>query len=270
MKKVIITLLSMFLIMTLGACGDEKTLTDEDGNMLKLKAYEITEDGFYVHDKKDDTFSPVLSGVDGFDGIADTEIEMVSEIKPDEYSRHIWFNNDMMKLIPKVGKNSELVIVAKSQTQMPDEYVIERYKNLGATIGVHFTFGETGNVLHVENDTCSTSMAKDIMSKKSDGLLRVHKINESKDLPISNIDTQVGMLLGLEKNKKYQVGFFDGTNYEDETFVADTIAMKAAQVTNLSAESIVTEENYFIINLPKNMESGYYYINDAGLFKYVK
>lgn len=277
-KKILMIVVAGLLILTMTACGDKKqSVADNKGNMLVYEKYEVSENGFYVRDKKNDTFTPVMtqfekggsgmpSGSYGFSGVESSKSGDVP---------HLWLgqaNYDPSKLIPTVDeKRTELVMWYDGSSDMPEEFTLAKCKRLGYTLGIHFTFGDTANQLFITGDNiCSTSDAKKLTSNMSDGLNRVNRINNRKKLPLSNIDTDVNMLLGLEKNKTYQVGYFDGTKYQSEEVIADTLAFKILDVQDLESPFRVTEEDYFVINLPDNLQKGYYYINDIGLFKYEK
>ena len=262
MKKSILILIMLMAMLLFSSCSDEQTLTDEDGNSLELAYYEIEDDGFYVYNKKTETFRSVMNGATGYQGLT-------TEQDP---SRYVWLGSEghnVADLIPEVDNKDNILVLVIKDGSMPESYVLEKYKRMGYTIGVNFTFGETGDTLYLDpQNPCETSMAEEKAKAVDNDLLPVHRINGSKELPFENIDTDINMLLGLEKDKRYRVNVFEGTKYTKIDFIADTIAFKSEQLIPLETPYIVTEDNYFVINLPKNLKSGYYYINDGGLFKY--
>lgn len=256
---------------TLSGCGfsDKKELTDEEGNALVLTLDEMTEDGFYVLDKKEHTFRHVMSATEGREELSLS----TGKEKTDYKSRFLWFgfkDTDLESIIPTVdNKRYFLVVYQKEEGNMPENYTLEMYKKRGYTLGVSFTFGESGNVMHIDtNSMCESSMAKDVLSGCSRGLLKVHKINGSRELPNDNVDVDMNKLLGLQKNKKYQMGFFDGTQYRDTTLIADTVVYQSQGSVKLNSPLKVTEHNFFYVRLPKNIKHGIYYINSEGLFQY--
>jgi len=271
------TLLLMILLITMASCGQKQQIAaDEDGNMLHYTMAEIPEAGFYVHDKKADTFSPVLSGFTGYNGLPNTGGMSTMEealLKDESHVRSMWIGDaafDPLKLIPVVdNRRTELVMFQSTEDDMPENYVVEKYKKLGYTIGIGVNFGETGSSLYLDTkNICEKTNAEEVMRGvgPEDGLLKISRINKSKSLPVENVDKEVDMLLGLEKDKKYQIGYFDGTKYQETDIIADTLAFKAQQVIELASPFKTTEDNYFVINLPENIKSGYYYINDSGMF----
>ena len=76
------------------------------------------------------------------------------------------------------------------------------------------------------------------------------------------------LLLGLEKDKYYDFEFYQGTKYRKLTTIADTMVLQSEDMMILNNPYTKTKEGYFIINLPDNLKSGYYYICGLGLFRY--
>lgn len=270
MRKTVIIALTITLLFTLCSCGMREratAVTDEDGNMLAYELSEIPDDGFYVLNKKKKTFTPVM-GV--YSGTGDS---VLSSGYTQDPARYIWFGTktaDLMSVIPNVdGKTTFLVMLQKDESGMPDEYYVEKYGYEGNTLGVSFTFGETGDTLYIDSqDICDSSMAKDVLKDTSSQLLKVHKINGSEDLPKKNVDIDISKLMGLEKDKKYQLGYFDGTEYKDVELIADASVFKSKGAVFLNEPLEYTEYGFFYITLPENLSQGYYDINGAGLFRY--
>ena len=288
-KILIATIITCTFILTMTGCTKDPAITDEDGNALKYESYEITESGMYVHDKKDDTFTPVLSGFTSYNGVPNdvgilgeiqnnTDIDMFS----DEVGRHIWMSDEAanpLKLIPTVDNdNTELVLFMLSgNDEMPEQYIIEKYKNLGWTIGAHVTFGETGDTLFINNkeDCCKNSSAEKKISEASETLLKITDIEGGAGGNTSllkeakkHIDRQAQMLTGLKKDCKYKINYYDGTVSNSENVIADTVGFKALSSSVLPNPLKETTKGYFVIKLPANLANGYYYINDNGLFRY--
>ena len=270
MKKLALIILlfaSVFLLCSCGMNDQNSAITDEDGNRLEYTLDQIPDDGYYVLNKKKETFSPVMGAYAGTgDSILTSGIE-------GEEDRYIWFgskNADLMSVIPNVDcKTTFLVMVQRDENNMPEEYYVEKYKFEGYTLGVSFTFGETGDTLYIDSqEICDSSMAKDAISETSSELLKVHKINNSEKLPKQNVDVNINKLLGLEKEKKYQLGYFDGTDYVDVELIADTSIFRANGSVFLNEPLDYTEYGFAYITLPENLSQGYYDINGAGLFRY--
>lgn len=261
MKKFIILLLTVIMLFTLTSC--KQPIADEHGNMLYYKYSEIKENGFYVHNIADDTFTPLNNGASGYQGQA-TEVDT---------SRYIWLGNnelDLIKLTPVVdNKNTELVAIFKGEGSVPSLVVLEEYKNLGYTLGVQFTVSPDNKTLYIDNtNVCDSSMMKSVLEKHTSTQLPIYSINENQELPITNVDREINMLLGLEKNKPYEISFFDGTTYDSEVVKADTMVLKSKDLVTIKSPFKKTRQGYFVVNLPENINSGYYYVNSSGMFAF--
>ena len=251
------------VLLLFSGCGGSKatSLTDEEGNRLEYLLEEITEDGFYVLDKKKEVFSPVMGAYTASGDVAASE----------EEARYVWFGSkyaDLMSVIPKIdGENKVLVMVQEEESGMPEEYYVEKYLFLGYTLGVGFTFGERGDSLFIDSlNLCESSMAKDVITENQGSLYKVHKINGSEKLPLGNVDEETGKLLGLEKEKKYRLGYFDGTKYIDTELIADTSLFRSRGTVAMNDPLRYTEYGFAYVTLPENLAEGYYDINGAGLF----
>ena len=267
------------ILIMLSGCGfsenKESELTDQEGNMLHLDISELTENGFYVYDKQEETFTPVMSAASGEIPKGPSSPALGSPGTSDVRTC-IWFGSkdvDLTRLIPAVdGSRTFLTLVIGQEGDMPQDYYITKFKYLGYTLGVSFTFGETGSRLFIDaHDICETSMAKDELKDVSNTLLRVYKFKsgeKSNELPTENVDAGLNKLLGLEKDKKYMVGFFDGTAYIEKDLLADTAVFEAGKSVALTEPIEPTDKNFFYVTLPTNLKDGFYYINNAGLFKY--
>lgn len=264
-------LTATILLTSCGSSGQKTALTDEDGNPLHFNLGQVTQSGFYVFDKREETFTPIMGyGSDGRD--EGTVFSFIDSLSSDSETKYMWAgskNVDLYEFIPTIdGKNTFLVMFQKDQESMPEDYKLEKYKYLGYTIGVEFTFADTGKTMYINGkNTCPTSMASDVL-KDSEELMQVYEINDSKKLPTENVDTEINVLLGLEREKKYKLEYFNGTQKQENDFIADTAVFKCQEEVVMNDPIKVTENSFFYIKLPKNIKNGYYIINESGMFKY--
>lgn len=286
MKNVKFLLLTLIfiLILCLTGCGygsgQDNTIATEKGDMLKYDLDSLTSkglNGFYVKNE-DNTFSPVMTGMENHDDNMDIS-SVFDKKKINE--KFIWFADTdtikLSKIIPKITKRTPLVGFFEETDEMPDEYYLEKYIPLGYTLGCTFLLSDDQSNISLSTDTvCSNSTMQMYIEKEElKGEYEVVKFNETKDVPLKNIDGDTGLLVGLEKNKPYQIGYYDGTTYNSTTsdnfmLKADTQAFKATEIIKLDIPFKKSTGNYFQINLPDNLEEGYYYINDYGFFYYSK
>ena len=251
----------------LTGCGDEEPVADESGERLYLSADELGLDdtgreGFFVMND-DGTFSPVINTFDGYQGDAD-------ESTPDRY---LWFTNndtDISSLIPTATKSNPLVMVYDVDQNIPETFTLEKYLFRGYTIGCHIYKNSDNSLYFSTDDALSSSYAGTSMQEvQGDDEFKISTVNGSQKLPSGNVDNNLGMLLGLEKGKYYDFEYYQGTKYRKLTTIADTLVLQSEDLITLTNPYTKTENGYFTINLPDNLETGYYYICGAGLFKYV-
>lgn len=289
MKKILlISFICILCISLLSGCGKKKqenTISDSDGNMLYYTLGEVTEgshDGFYVYQGKDKKgnllFSPVMSGMSHFDedGVSDMEGQ-------ESMGRFIWFADTGVakfdSVAPVVDDKHPLVGIFSDEENMPDEYTLEKFKDQGYTIGATFAMDEDQLGISLNTDTlCENSSIKAIVDSNSlDGVYKIGTFNGSRkqlEKALRSVDGDTGLIMGLTKNAKYELGIYNGTRLmstkgSKTTLRADTRFLTSEGTTPLTSNPYTeTDNGYFLINIPDNITPGYYYINDAGLFRY--
>lgn len=268
MKKItpIVLILMLLLSTLLCGCGNSDKTISQDGTKMNLTAEKIKEEGrngFYVLNA-DGTFTPVMNAAEGYAGDT-TETERIHE-------RYLWFTNNkvnMSDLIPTVSQSTPLVAIFDADDDMPSIYTLEKYIYKGYTIGCHIYRNEDDTLCLDTDNTLSDSSAGEGMEEyDSQEFYLISTINGSDQLPVKNVDNNMRILLGLEKGKYYEFDFYKGTRYEKLTTIADTQILQAEDITILQNPYTKTHKGYFTINLPDNLQPGYYYICGAGLFRY--
>ena len=269
MKRFLIILMILTIPLSLAACGKDK-VAKKKGEAIKYTLDEIYENnkfGFYVKNT-DNTFTPLNRSVQGYE-------EPSTDHDP---TRSLWWANvdnkkqkiDYDKITPRVTSKTPLVAVFKKQDEMPKEYTLERFKSLGYTIGARVSLGDDESSMYVSTqNVCSGSQVTTVFTSPDlDEQLEISKINNSKKLPFSNVDTDVNALVGLQKDKFYKLTLFVGTQTKTVTVKADTKVFKSAEITVLNDPIKKTGKQYFVVNLPDNLKEGYFYLNDVGMFKH--
>ena len=258
MKKLFIALIITALFL-LSACG-KAPIADKSGDRLEYKLKDIPEDGFYVHDIVNDTFTPVMNGADGYSGI-DFNLGSDSFCWMGDYTL------DLISLIPEIDNSHELIAYYESEGNLPKTVTIEEYESLGYTVGVKFIVSEDNTTLYMDNqDTCNSSEIRELLKDNSSNLLPIETINGKYGMPMSNVDKSIDVLLGLEKGKYYDITYFDGTEFNSITAKADTLVLKLKDSTELKRPYKETRSGYFKVDLP-DLNKGYYYINGEGLVR---
>ena len=267
-KKYTLIILSVFLLaLLLSGCGNNEPIADKKGETLSLTYEDIkTEgrEGYFVLNK-DNTFSPLVNSFQGYAG----EITDAKELTK---SRYLWFTDEPVKisgLIPVVTKDTPLVAVYNTTTAMPETCTLEKYDYKGYTLGTHIIRNEDNSLSLITQDTMPGTTAQELLSSVADeDSYMITEINGNDVLPVNNIDNNMALILGLEKNKMYTINFFKGTEYKEAKISADTQVFQASSFVSLNNPYNKTKKGYFKINLPENLQTGYYYFTGLGMFKY--
>lgn len=259
---VLIVLISCLL---LSGCKDSEVTISEDGGMLFLTAEEMGlgtssgREGYFVLND-DRTFTPLCKSVYGYE----------TPNAGSEASRFLWFTNetiDVSALIPTVTRDMPLVFIYNSNKTMPKSFSLEKYAFKGYTVGMHMQRNPDNSLSVLSEGGLETSDAGRRIGKISDEKeYALSSINGMSDLPYSNVDNNMKLLLGLEKGKYYSFDFYKGTKFIEMETVADTLVFQSEDYIELLAPYTVTKDGYFILNLPDNLTSGYYYCENSGLF----
>ena len=267
MRKKLIVLLMLVMTLFVTGCGDDIAFS-KDGTAARYSLSDIYSGelfGFYMLDEEGD-FRPLMSNYTG-SAVEDT---------PQASQKYIWwadykYKSDYLefdKMVPGLNKDSKVVIIYDSGKDIPEDLVLEKYENLGATVGANFFIGEDNDSLYVsDSDVIETSQIGKALKYYETDRTEVLKINGSSDLPIKNVDRDMNVLLGLEKDKFYEFTIYLGTSNTTVTVPADTTILKCTNSIRLTDSVKKTEDQYFELQLPENLAPGYYRINNSGLFK---
>ena len=175
-----------------------------------------------------------------------------------------WVNKDYA-LLPEYYKG-EMLAYASNDNYM-DDVVLERYKDCGYSLGFYGgTFDTDGYFcVDTENTLIAGSDAETKLSEQASPVIRIVSINGKKIT--EDMVSSAGTIKGLEKNKKYKVEFYVGTNFTSADIDADRRILQMYELYNIS-DATITKNGYYSISLPEDMKSGYYLVNGAGMFKY--
>lgn len=266
MKKILLILL-LLIFIALGFIGyrlAKQPVADKDGNQLRYTFEEIEEEGrtgIFVHNA-DGSFSPCIAQMPNYQGQTDNTY-------PERFVWYVEEDDEVSKLIPTVTKGAELVAIFDQDEQLAETHYLEKYKYKGYTIGAHIEMQDDKTLFLMEEDALAGSQAESVfttMSDNSDDRYEIAEISGSDVLPIKNVDVNMNLLLGLDGGKLYQIKCFRGTKEEVQIFKADTKVFQSEKYIPITTPYTKTGKGYFIINLPMNLQDGYYYISDMGFF----
>lgn len=261
------------LILVLGAGfmyirSKNQPVLDKDGNPLRYTFEELEEEGrvgVFVHNS-DDTFSPAIAMLPGYEG-------RTEDTSPERYLWYVETDKSIDELIPTVTKDSELVIVYNIDGDLPESYYLEKYAMKGYSIGAHIYLGDDKTMYLSGDEPLPGSQAETLlksMEDNTDSIYEIGEISGSGSLPINNVDPNMRILLGLEKDKLYTFSYYQGTKEREATFRADAKIFQSERFIPISTPYRKTNNGYFIVNLPQNLPNGYYYLSDIGFFAYKK
>ena len=263
-----IAALILVLILIIGGIVifrmNRQTIADKDGNPLRYSYEDIDEKGLtgvFVHNE-DGTFSPAIQNMPNFQGVTG---EKSSE-------RFVWYvesDESIGQYIPVLNSKSELVVVYNMDGDLPGSYYLEKYGLKGYTIGAHIRLDDDKTMFLCARDCLGGSQAAAMLTKmesNTDDEYTISQISGSDVLPINNVDPNMQLLLGLEKDKLYKVRYYQGTKAREATFRADTKVFQSEKYIPIPTPYQRTDNGYFIVNLPLNLTDGYYYLSDIGFF----
>ena len=171
-------------------------------------------------------------------------------------------------LIPHIEPGDELIL--HTVAAIPETLTLISMRNFGYTAGMRvYPDNEKDVSYYTINDDakswCPGSVLKDFW-KQHLGDFKNVRLEAISGLEFdSNRVSNLNFIKGLDANLIYEVSFYKGTEYRTLNTKADTHVFVVDKKYNLKNYS-ETQNIYFTISLPKNMEEGYWLIEDFGMF----
>lgn len=177
--------------------------------------------------------------------------------------------------IPTLYKGDELIYY--SDSSLPSKFTLERFYDHGYSFGFYglteyikksgqYVLWGSDSVLPIKSASTAKSLmnylssAEDYVSIPSVGDKKI----ESKDISKS------GTIKGLIHGSQYDVTIYTGTNRHILKMTADTRIFSSYEEYKLDSNSYdFVGKGVIVIHLPEYLKDGYYFINGAGLFRYV-
>ena len=260
MKKRII---KKFLLLTclsfLLGCGKKE---EEAPVVYELTAYaedQLIDGTYYV--KTDSGCYPVAPGTLA---IGENDTLIPTQVSNE---RMVWYGKDDV-MIPTLYANQSLIYVTKDQ--IPARWVFERFEDVGYTVGLRgltqnsggrFETTITESTIHFDS-----TAVQQLNSMDFGDIVGIDQIGSTKIT--SDYVSRGGTITGLSQNQIYNVDVYEGSNYIKTQMAADIHAFVSYELYE-TAQYTYNQSTYVTIDLPDYLLSGYYYINGAGLFRYV-
>lgn len=277
-KKLVITTIMTALLLSLTACGSDEEMTNRIQTSDAESAYlnGIEEGGLYVL-HKDGIYEPTV-----FNNATFTRGETTSMPST---KRVVWFKEDFEN-IPTVYEGTDK-LVFYSSTSAYEEIILERYKDLGITVGICGLGALESGKYSIktnagENNTFPNSDADAILNFQSESLIvdnvqgiplrtdEYLKINKEKNIDYENTKgvTEYGTITNLEPRKYYNFDFYEGTRKNGIKLLSDVHALGSCTIFK-GLNYHFTDDYLQEFELPDGLKTGYYSINALGVFRYI-
>lgn len=258
-KKFLLTMFTLIASVTmLTGCNKEKEVV-VSYDLVPYQLDQLCESTYYV--QTGDGFYPVAPGTMT---VGESEGAIAEQVNN---NRMVWYGLDDNQ-IPTLYKNQSLVFCTANQ--IPASWVFERYEDLGYTIGVRAltanSAGRYETVLDGYTLHPMSSAYTQLSSLANGTIVGIDRIGATQIN--NNYVSRGGTITGLAKDQVYSVDVYQGSVYVNTNMTADTHAFSSYELYETTDYSY-NQSNYVTIKIPDYFVSGYYYINGAGMFKYV-
>lgn len=236
-----------------------------DGYYSKSRNFEsnLIDNCFYV--VQNGYYYPVCIGVMTFDEFPETYVN------PD---RQVFYDSSIEGMIPTVFDDCKLVYY--STTGLLDYIVWERFYDQGYTIGVWNIQQMISPrlYLHLEkNEECiypDTAM-QDIynLATKTEDVM-IDKLGDNTPATPDLLDGTIFSSENFVKDQLVDVAVYDGTYYHHYEMAASMHAFKAYELYASIEYNTLGLENFYEIEIPDYLETGYYFLNNGGMIRLVR
>lgn len=187
-------------------------------------------------------------------------------------SNAVWFTDDTDKAIPTLYEGDYLLYVSSTETPDPIHFV--RYADYGYTIGISNLETQNNNghyFLMIDDEDYTTYIAKNSDAAAITAFEDIDNLYLDKvgDMDINDDTVSAGgTITGLKKGKSYKCEFYTGSYYQDFKLTANVRAFGYLEdFTTYNYEFL--HSSCIKIDLPDYFKTGYYYVNNLGMFRYV-
>ena len=185
----------------------------------------------------------------------------------------LWFNTEDDVTIPTLYPGDKLLYL--SDTTIPYKGISwERFKDFGYTIGVGNFIGDESGHYHITSENgdnfkgyvCMDSDASELNQFADISDLFLDKVG---GVPIrKNSISDGGTVINLDKDQQYLCEWYTGSFFQDFEMSANVHPFCGFE-TFTTYDYEFLHSNVVEIKIPEWFKSGYYYINNVGLFRLV-
>lgn len=279
MKKKIIIALMVMCAVSLAGCGSKKKeKAPEYEPTYYTSEEELPENQFYIahtetnDDGEERTIYYNLSTAES------TISEANTTACGSDNSRMLFLGYQTTeKLVPTFYEGDKLIY--KSKTNIPLSYSFEKFFDNGCSLGVTGLYMDASGNYRYDSSNCRVvefSDASGLASISADSIYftAVTKLDEdgnAEDDPLRIDTTRVntnGVVSGLDAGSTYTCDFRTGTEKITVNMTANVRMLSSAETYMSSRFEFITD--YIAeIEMPEYLTSGYYTINNNGIFRFV-
>lgn len=268
--RIPVRILTLLLIVTamlfISGCNTDVQIfrtKENPGEQKPVKANELEKSKYYVKDGTSFILTLPLNG-SGKNGTPTNTIS--DKIK----ERVLYAEPYKDTLIPTHYKGE--LIAQSSETAKWDKVVLERYKDMGYSIGFfNAKYDKDANELAFNTNEGlikGTSLEEAITDMESRDI-RIVGVNHEALSP-DNADFDSGILINMVQGETYIISLYSGTYYHEVEVIADTQMFQSFEFFSYDSDYISdTPNGYRCFTTPETLKSGYYAIDGGGLFRYV-
>lgn len=221
---------------------------------VKIKKEEMQNDVYYIKDGTE--FVAVLKAN------TDKAMDSISGKK-----RVMAFLTLDYKTVPTLYKN-EIIAVASEDLELPP-ISVTRFREVGYSIGMYG--------LQLDQDGYYKGTLKKNVYKYSNTYALLDEKSLSENIRVVAINNEPvskemisssGVFNCLEKNAEYTVDYYAGTRYQTDTMISNVFTLEEYEYYVIS-DTADSKNGYISYKMPEDAKSGWYYIKDGGMFKYI-
>ena len=253
-KIILLSIITLCVLPVLTGCTSKQIFVNE-ADKYKLVALSDTElklETYYIKD-----------GAKFY--AAYTPEGTIAKLSAYSKQQYYWVDKDI-SLIPSLYKD-EIIAYSSTKEVNLTNAVIHRYYDVGYSIGVYGgSFDDNGYYcISAKENTIPGSSAHEQFNRAKSDDIRIATVN---DKPIDDsMINDGGIFLDMPKGSKCEIGFYSGTFYGTVTVESDYYFLQSYEDIKVSAV-MSTKNGYLAITLPDDAKSGYYQIENGGIFKY--
>lgn len=262
-KKIVAICTLMTMVISSAGCSRKTdNLIPEGVEPPSFQEGELPEGTYIRKEAKDD------SGQAEFQQLLNQELE-----SDNSGNLFTWFTQPYDDLIPTFEKGDQIIFY--SETERPSSYTIYKMTDYGYTLGIMFNVQSNEgdltrpNIISFGGQYNPTSIVESVVTNaigNTSAEIQITEINQ-KDFK-STLLVDDSFLKGLTEQTMYNIGFYCGTVFKEVMVKSDT-HLFVQERSMVSSNYTELKDKYFNIDLPANMETGYYFIEGVGLFHYI-